>query len=262
MPVAFPFLAGLFVLSLLAGVAAADEGEGKAKLRQGGDRDYVTGRPAAPSEAWILSFGGRLYDDWMKTLDKKAPAGTHPAYPKSAKQTGALTWRCKECHGWDYKGAGGQYASGSHATGIKGIDGAAGRDPERIAGILRSRIHGYGTLLPDQAIEALALFVSKGQHDADQVIDPKTGNVKGDAKRGAAIFQTVCAACHGFDGKTLDWGTAQKPAYVGTEANANAWEVLHKLENAHPGAAMVSLRAFSLQDAVDALAYARTLPVK
>jgi thiosulfate dehydrogenase len=260
--VAVGFFAAVLSAPLLAGAAGADERQGNAAIGDDGNRDYVTGRPAAPSEAWMLSFGGRLYDDWMKTLDKKAPAGTHPAYPKSAKQTGAVTWRCKECHGWDYKGANGQSARGAHATGIAGIDGAAGKDPDRISEILRGAVHGYGSVLPDSAIEALAAFVAKGQYDADTAIDPETGAAKGDAERGAAIFQTVCAACHGFDGKTLDWGTAQKPAYVGTEANANAWEVLHKIKNAHPGAAMISLRALPLQDAVDALTYARTLPVK
>jgi hypothetical protein len=38
--------------------------------------------------------------------------------------------------------------------------------------------------------------------------------------------------------------------------------VLHKIRNAHPGAAMINLRAFPLQDAIDTLAYAQTLPEK
>ena len=36
-------------------------------------------------------------------------------------RTGAATWRCKECHGWDYMGVDGQYGHGPHKTGFPGI---------------------------------------------------------------------------------------------------------------------------------------------
>jgi mono/diheme cytochrome c family protein len=77
-----------------------------------------------------------------------------------------------------------------------------------------------------------------------------------------AVFQTTCAACHGFDGRALDWGDADEPGHVGTEANANPWETLHKIRNGHPGVEMISLRAFDIGISADLLAYTRTLPVK
>jgi hypothetical protein len=49
---------------------------------------------------------------------------------------------------------------------------------------------------------------------------------------------------------------------VGTESNANPWEVFFKIRHGHPGVEMVSLAAFSHQDAADVLAYAKTLPQK
>ena len=118
-------------------------------------------------------------------------------------------------------------------------------------------------MIPEDQMGYLAAFVSHALDDkVDNYIDSKTGDVKGDPKRGASIFQTNCAACHGFDGKAIDWGDPGKPAYVGTEANGNPWEILHKIRNGHPGAEMISLRAFDVQTAVDVLAYAKMLPQK
>ena len=90
----------------------------------------------------------------------------------------------------------------------------------------------------------------------------KSGDVKGDPAKGAPVFQTTCASCHGFDGRALNWGDDKEPGFVGTEANANPWEVLHKIRNGHPGVEMISLRAFDIQTSVDLLAYTKTLPEK
>lgn len=226
-------------------------------------QDFVHGRPDAPTEAWLLAAGGRIYDNWWEALDRSKPEGTHPSYPAAGPQKGAGTWRCKECHGWDYKGRDGGYAKGSHATGIVGIDKAAGRDVAAITALLRAPVHGYTpAMINDEELGRVAAFVSRGQHDTSKFLDPATGTAKGDAGNGRAVFQTICAACHGYDGRLLNWGTPEQPAYVGTEAGKFPEEVLHKIRNSHPGAAMVSLRAMPLEAAVDVLTYARTLPAK
>ncbi len=240
-------LAGLAAAALVASPPAA-----KAQEELAGD-----------TELWTITRGGRLYDSWMKELLRDPPAGTHPAYPAAGKKKGASTWRCKECHGWDYKGADGAYGKGSHYTGIKGIREFVGRDPKTIAPILRDETHGYTKeLLPDKAVDALALFVSRGQVDMDLYIDRATRKARGEAARGARFFQTVCAVCHGFDGKTINFKDEKKPEYIGTVAHENPWETLHKTANGQPGVPMVSLRALDIQDLVDILAYAQTLPVK
>ena len=70
--------------------------------------------------------GGQLYDNWMATLGAVGPSQDHPLWQSRPDQTsntrsGAATWRCKECHGWDYMGADGNYATGTHKTGFPGI---------------------------------------------------------------------------------------------------------------------------------------------
>jgi len=225
-------------------------------------QDFLLGVPADPSEAWTLANGGLLYDNWFTVLAKDKPEGTHSAWPSSNTRTGDVTFRCKSCHGWDYKGADGKYASGSYKTGIKGVTGMIGKDPAEIVQIIGNDVHGFtDEMIPPDAKLRLATFVSKGLVDMSQYIDDD-GTVKGDVDKGRAIFQTVCAACHGYDGAALNWGDEKKPGYVGTEANANPWEVLHKIQNGHPGAQMVNLRAFAVQNSIDVLAYAKTLREK
>ncbi|MFN3867579.1 MAG: c-type cytochrome [Hyphomicrobiaceae bacterium] len=129
--------------------------------------------------------------------------------------------------------------------------------PAAIAELMRPPPHNStADMISDEELARVAAFVREGRHDADRHIERATAKAEGDAKRGAELFQNICAMCHGFDGRLHDWGTKDAPAFVGTEAQAFPAEGLHKMRYAHPGAAMVSLRALPLQDAVDVLTYA------
>lgn len=219
--------------------------------------------PAVESDAYAISRGGQLYDKWWEALGAKGPTSTHPSYPATAKQKGEGTWRCKECHGWDYLGAAGAYSKGGRFTGIKGIRGKVGADVKQVETILRDKTHAYTPqMLPDKAIERLARFVSAGQVDVGPHIDSATKKAKGDLARGAGLYQTVCAVCHGFDGKILNFGTKEQPEYVGTIAQENPWEMLHKIRNGQPNAAMPAWAGLSVKDQVDVLTYTQTLPAK
>lgn len=227
-------------------------------------QDFIHGAPSNPSESWTLAAGGRIYDNWWIALDGDEPEGTNPAYPASAAKTGSATWRCKECHGWDYRGADGVYSGGSHFTGITGLSGAQGRAVEDIMVTLRNENHPYTIdMISDDEMARVAAFVSRGQVDMTLVIDTETRKVNaGNVDHGRSIFQNICAACHGFDGRLLDWGDGDEHNYVGTEAVDVPDEVLHKILSAHPGVQMINLRAFPFQDAIDVMAYAATLPTE
>jgi thiosulfate dehydrogenase len=221
------------------------------------------------TDVYAIARGGQLYDKWWAVLDAKAPEATHRSYPGSGREQGKTTWRCKECHGWDYKGKDGAYGKGPHATGIIGIRGKAGAKTEDIAKILRDRTHGYPpSMLPDQAVGWLARFVSAGQINMDRYIDRNTKKAKGDPDRGAKFYQTVCILCHGQDGKMLNLADADDPTladgpvYVGTVAQEDPWRTLHKIRSGQPGTPMISLMSLDVQDQVNILAYAQTLPAK
>jgi mono/diheme cytochrome c family protein len=226
-------------------------------------RDYVYGAPDVPSEAWMNARGARLYDNWSKVLDVDGPEETHAAWPASnTSKKGGTTWRCKSCHGWDTAGAGGAYAEGSYATGITGTRAYAGKDPADIHAIIMDETHGYThEMIPMEDMLLISAFISNAQIEtSDHIAADKT--VAGDAEHGKAIFQNTCAACHGFDGKALDWGDDNEPGYVGTEAQSNPWEVLHKIRFGHPGVEMISLSAFPVQDSLDVLKYTQSLPAE
>jgi thiosulfate dehydrogenase len=238
---------GAMIVGLAAGPALAQE----------------TDEPAAASDVWEISRGGQLYDKWWEVILADEPEQTHPAYPAAGKQEGSATWRCKECHGWDYKGAAGAYGAGSHYTGIKGIDGMAGVPIERIVEVLRGDVHGFTPeQLSDSAVRKLGAFVSLGQVDMDLYIDRASKRARGDPVTGARYFQTICAVCHGYDGKAINFRDEKKPEYVGTVANENPWETLHKVRFGQPGVGMVALTALDLQILVDIVAYAQTLPAE
>jgi len=224
--------------------------------------DVNTG-PKVPTNIWAISRGGQLYDKWWAVIEADEPETTHPAYPANGKKSGSTTWRCKECHGWDYKGVDGAYSKGSHRSGIKGVRVMADVDPETIHEVLMDGTHGYSEeMMSHSAMRKIALFVSLGQIDMDRYIDRATKQAHGDLQRGAQFFQTICANCHGFDGKEINFRSDDDPEYVGTVAANNPWEALHKIRFGQPGVGMVSLSVLSIQEQVDILAYSQTLPTK
>lgn len=210
---------------------------------------------SAESES-AIARGGRLYDKWFAENKAAKPGDDHPAYPHKGGRYGKDTsWRCKECHGWDYKGKDGAYASGGHATGIKGIKGAAGKDPAAIVATLKDQSHRFTeSMLSARDMNDLALFVSKGQVDMDRFIDPVSKKPKGDGAKGEVYYNTLCAGCHGADGKKV----ANAPP-LGSVAD-NPWEMLHKVLNGQPAEAMPALRALDPQISVDLVVHLQTLP--
>jgi thiosulfate dehydrogenase len=208
-----------------------------------------------------LAVGGLLYDSWPAelgvTIDK-----THPSYPKAGSKKGAATWRCKECHGWDYKGRAGAYSSGSHYTGISGIRSYANIDPKKIVEILKNNEHAFGDMLSENDYDALALFVSLGQVDTDIYINRLTGKSIGEPLNGGRIYLATCVKCHGTDGKEINFKDEKKPEYMGTVANKNPWETLHKIRWGHPGTPMISLLFLELKEQLDVLAFCQALPEK
>jgi cytochrome c553 len=197
----------------------------------------------------------------MSVTEREPPEGTHPAYPAEGQTSGSSTWRCKECHGWDYMGAAGAYGSGSHSTGIKGVRGVDGMDPEAIHEIIMDDTHGLTEeFMPHSAMEKLALFLSRGQIDMDRYIDRESKIARGNPRRGAAEFQTICAVCHGVDGTAINFTDEAKPEYVGTVCAENPWEALHKIRFGQPGVGMIAMIALDIEDQVDLLSYCQTLP--
>ncbi len=200
--------------------------------------------------------GAKLYDKWYKVIKVDAPSEPHQLYPQDKKyaEKPKANWRCKECHGWDYRGVDGAYASGKHASGIKGINGMAGAATSDIVAVLTNADHGYGGKLSNADLGDLANFVSKGQVDMDPYVNRADKSVNGDAAKGEAYYNTICANCHGMDGKL------PKDMKPFGKQMGNPWEVMHKILNGQPGENMPALRALDHQIIADVMAHMATMP--
>jgi len=206
-------------------------------------------------EAYSIIRGGIMYDKWYAVAGSEKLRGTHKAWPKSnTKKKGSTTHRCKSCHGWDYAGKDGAYAKGSYKTGIVGIRKYDGAELSKIIAVLSDDTHGLGGNLSKDEMTDLAMFVSKGQVDMSKYIDYATKAPKGDAVRGGAIYATVCAKCHGKEGRK------PKDMKIFGKQMGNPWEVMHKILTGHPNEEMPSLRMFGAQAAADTMAYMTSLP--
>lgn len=202
-----------------------------------------------------VARGGKLYDKWYKVVKAEAPAASHPLYPAANEKYAAdpaSNWRCKECHGWDGLGVDGAYKEGSHATGIKGINGMIGGDPAAVVALLKDPAHGYGDKLAEEDLLDLANFVVSGQIDWTPYIAEKAST--GDAAAGKQVFVTACIGCHGAEGKL-----PKEMPPLGS-LSGNPWEVMHKILNGQPGEVMPALRAIDHQVSANLVAYLATLP--
>ncbi len=210
--------------------------------------------------------GGLLYDNWLK-ITKADPEGNHPLYPADAKKSGKSTWRCKECHGWDYIGNKGRYSKGSHYTGIGGVYDQRTESPDDLHEDLTNAedSHDFSAYLSNQQIWDLVKFIREGLAPIEMVINDQ-GQAKGDAMKGKVLYNANCSSCHGDNGDAIDFkGKKDGIQGVGWLANDNPQESIHKIRWGHPGSDMPSMiqdAGLSEQDAIDILTYSQMLGTK
>ena len=213
--------------------------------------------------------GGQLYDKWWVVADVAAPTGNHPLYPQAGLQSGSSTFRCKECHGWDYKGDLGAYDTGSsHYTGIPGVFGSTltpqelfdllSADPEEVAN--GHDMDAYG--MTDDDLWDVVKMTLEEVIQTNLYIDDGDGLFLPEAAAGAAAFSDSCSTCHGINGDAINFGTDEAPEYIGGLARRNPWEFLHKTRFAHPGSPMpaAELLLWSVTKAAEVGAFSATLP--
>jgi thiosulfate dehydrogenase len=230
----------------------------------------ISGPTATEPAGYVLADparGGLLYDKWWAVIGINEPAGDHPLYPETGQQSGPITYRCKECHGWDYKGRDGAYGSGSHFTGIVGVQGTR-RTPQGLFDLLRADpvntpnghdMDAYG--MSDRDLWDVVKMTREGVMNTDDYIDTG-GMFLGSAVFGNTSYGGLCASCHGEDGTLINFGDDVDPEHIGGLARRNPWEFLHKTRFGHPGSPMPSLDLlrWELQRVADIGAYSETLP--
>ncbi len=192
--------------------------------------------------------GGQLYDAYWKVpgvLSPVEPTTNHPVWATrpdmvSNTRTGPDTWRCKECHGWDYKGAFGKYGSGSHATGFGGVLSTTVSAGDIVAKLADPAGHAYAAVLSETDMNDLAAFIKTGLMDTAAIIGTDGAFIGGDVVAGQAAYDATCSVCHGADGlNPMPTGSAGGfEDFPGLIANDNPWEYVHKVRFGQPGTAM------------------------
>ncbi len=220
----------------------------------------------SPSE---LTQGAQLYDKWYAAAGLPAPEGNMPIWSRQSTNTrsGAETWRCVECHGWDYQGREGAYGSGSHYTGFPSLLRQA--DPltrEQIIAHLKGANdpqHDFSPYLDEASLRKLAVFLKDGLIDDRQYIDSVSLQViGGDLQNGEKLYTETCAACHGTDGKKIVFRSEGVDEYLGSVARRDPWRFLHRTRFGVAGTAMPAGYdlGWTPEDGRDILMYAQTLP--
>lgn len=224
--------------------------------------------------------GGLLYDKWwIVSSNTTEPTSEHGLWPASNTTiTGSDTWRCKECHGWDYRGRDGAYANGRHASGIAGIISTASASmtmltADNVYSFLKSNTdHGFAnSFFTDSEYYDLTKFImtmrteASAQQASFNFINDTTKLALGaDNDNGQLLYEgdASCAACHGADGKLIDFGEEE---FVHDIALDNPWEFIHKIRFGQPGSSppMGDLYAQGatvreMSAAVDILGYSQT----
>ena len=209
------------------------------------DHGDMPGACEDPFESANVIRGGRMYDRFWAEAGSQ-PATDHPlwALQTSNTRTGSDTWRCKECHGWDYKGVDGAYGGGSHRTGFPGIFGTA-LSPQEVFDLLaetaghdyRSQGLTYGDLWD------LTKFVLEGQIDTATILlgDQFTGDLGAGQdwfENGVGGEDPGCAACHGVTGLSPPPGHPSFDEFPQVIATENPWEFQHKVRYGQPGTEM------------------------
>jgi Cytochrome C oxidase, cbb3-type, subunit III len=213
--------------------------------------------------------GAQLYDKWYAVLGVEPPDGNMPIWSRQSTNTrsGPDTWRCSECHGWDYRGAQGAYGSGSHRTGFPDVMTLAqGLSIEDIVNHLKGSndsAHNFSSYLDNTSLTQLADFLKYGVIDDTQYINPISLQViDANIVHGQQLFRSTCAECHGEDGKKIVFRTEGVDEYLGSVANRDPWRFLHRTRFGVAGTNMpvgVNLD-WTPADGRDILAYAQTLP--
>jgi thiosulfate dehydrogenase len=222
------------------------------------------------TEDMHISRGGQLYDNWWKaTVDTRKPEGDHPLWKTqtSNKRNGYSTYRCKECHGWDYRGKDGAYSRGSHYTGFGGVYATSQKmTVKEIIEVLNgstNKDHDFSGYLSESDISDLSLFLKKGTIDLTELINAEGLPSGGDIAAGRSFYAVNCMTeCHGKDGMAINFKSEETPEFLGTIANKNPWEFIHKVRAGQPGTRMSAgmIDKWSTNDLLNLLAYTKTLP--
>lgn len=212
--------------------------------------------------------GGRLYGAWDLEINLDLGVENHPLWESQDFniKDGVITWRCSTCHGADYKGVDGVSAEGTEwYTGFPGIIRASNYSLEDIVLWLNGRMnpnHDFSKYLNEQDLNDLSTFIKSELFDMSLIIDYEYQDVVGEGSRGEVLYKASCRECHGTDGVKINFGSIERPVFLGNVVNHNPWRVIHLVKFGHIGVEAPNSYTlnWSIIDLADILDYLLLLP--
>lgn len=215
-------------------------------------------------------LGAQLYDKWYVFPGVNQPEGNMPIWErqKTNSRSGPETWRCSECHGWDYSGSEGMYKSGSHFTGfpnVKKLSESISID-EIVLHLKGSKdpSHNFSKYLSDTELQKLAIFLHDGLKDDSFFIDRiSLKSTSGNLEHGKKLYDMNCAKCHGLDGKLIIFRSEGINEFLGSVAQRDPYRFLHRTRYGVAGVKSMPAGmklGFTDSDSGDLLAYSQSLP--
>ena len=182
-----------------------------------------------------VSLGAQIYDDWTSVVkDAPLPVGNHPIWSRQTNSTisGIETWRCVNCHGWDYQGKEGAFGFGPYSTGFPSILEASSESSTYLVGALSGgddAQHDFSSLMSEEELESVVSFIQTGVIDDNEYIDIFTRKViNGNLSNGKEKYKAACASCHGEDGTQATFRYEGREVALGTLAVQDPWRFLHR----------------------------------
>lgn len=212
--------------------------------------------------------GGRLYSSWDLVVGFKDFDDLHPLWVSkgNSQPLERITWRCVNCHGWDYQGSAGRTLSNPQkAQNYPGVLAMMGLPVEDVLPWLdgsRNPDHDFSAYLSEQDMLDLSEFLSTALISPDLIASPNNNIVQGTVGVGRTVFQENCQSCHGVEGGKINFGSAANPSFFGDMAWNNPWRIEHVVRFGHiigslPAASKLDI---PLSQQIDLLAYLQTLP--
>lgn len=201
------------------------------------------------------NMGGRLYDNLFVSLKTPLPKIMKDKNGEVIENTGH-DFRCKNCHGWDYKGNEGiygpDYQNKPYAASVNLIQ-LKKDDNLSLKKIMDSVLNGHGIGMPvyseflnEKQAKLIAEFLVTNAHDSSYYFDLKTNKtnkyeltlVNLENKEKASVNYTKhCESCHGKNGAKFLLHDGEYT--LGSHSRQKAYEDHHKIQNGSPGSDMM-----------------------